>query len=227
MFADLVPCPGLENSWTPLSRTFALGRTAYVTPLITALGDLSYTAVDGDGRRIASGWLDDATERGVAPEKVPSGCTHLIPGLVPVWFTPEDVEQLTALGEAAKAVFDASAEGRRLVAWRRAQAERTKASAARAAVLTSPEGKVLVARRAALAVEVAAVFDADAEQRARAHDDEGGDPGIYYRQQQPVNEAAYERARDALARFDGEHPQIIAALREQEAEDVRRRLEFD
>ncbi|MFF9436757.1 hypothetical protein ACF1BP_23825 [Streptomyces sp. NPDC014735] len=42
-----------------------------------------------------------------------------------------------------------------------------------------------------------------------------------------MNEAAYERACDALAAFDAEHPQIIAALREQEADDVRRRLEFD
>ncbi|MEU4080420.1 hypothetical protein [Streptomyces venezuelae] len=203
------------------------GRTAYVTPLITALGDVSYTAVDGEGRRITGGWLYDSAERGVAPEKVPSGRTHLIPGLVPVWFTPEEVEQLTALGEAAKAVFDASAEGHRLVAWRREQAERTEASAARAAVLASPEGKALVARRAALAAEAATVLDIDAEQRARAHDDEGGDPGIYYRERQLVNEAAYERACDALARFDGEHPQIVAALREQEAADVARRLEFD
>lgn len=202
------------------------GCTAYVTPLITVLGDLSYTVVDSEGRRITGGWLYDAAERGVAPEKVPSGCTHLIPGLVPVWFTAEDVEQLTALGDAAKAAFDASAEGRRLVAWRREQAERTKASAARTAVLTSPEGKVLGERRAVLAAEATAVLDSDAEQAARAHDDEGGDPGIYYREQQPVNEAAYERACDALASFDAEHPQIIAALREQEAADVRR-LEFD
>lgn len=203
------------------------GRTAHVTPLITVLGYLSYTVVDDDGRRITGGWLYDAAAHGVAPEKVPSGCTHLIPGLVPVWFTPEDVEQLTALGRAAKAAFDASAEGRQLAARRRGQAEQTQASAARTAVLTSAEGKVLVARRAALAAEAVAVFEADAEQRACAHDDEGGDPGIYYRQQQPVNEAACQRACDALAAFDAEHPQIIAALREQEAADVRRRLKFD
>ncbi|MFF9436756.1 hypothetical protein ACF1BP_23820 [Streptomyces sp. NPDC014735] len=130
----------------PFVKHLPDGRTAYVTPLITALGGTSYTAVDGDGWRITGGWLYDAAERGVAPEKVPSGCTHLIPGLVPVWFTPEDVEQLTALGEAAKAAFDASAEGRQLDAWRRGQAEQTKASAARTAVLTSPEGRALVAR---------------------------------------------------------------------------------
>ncbi|MEU8523635.1 hypothetical protein [Streptomyces sp. NPDC048577] len=93
--------------------------------------------------------------------------------------------------------------------------------------MTSAEDKVLVARRAALAAEAAAVFDADTDQRDRAHDDEDGDPGIYYRQQQPANEAAYERACDALAAFDSEYPQITAALREQEADEVRRRLEFD
>ncbi|MBZ3908289.1 MULTISPECIES: hypothetical protein [Streptomyces] len=49
------------------------------------------------------------------------------------------------------------------------------------------------------------MLEADAEQPARAHDAEGGDPGIYYRQQ-PVNETAYERACDALAAFDAEHP---------------------
>ncbi|WP_217231222.1 hypothetical protein [Streptomyces anulatus] len=159
---------------------------------------------------------------------MPSGCTHLVPGLVPLWFTPEDVEQLTALGEAAKAAFDASAEGQQLVAWRREQAEQAKASATRTAVLSSADGRVLVARRAALAAEAAGLLDADAdaEQRACAHDDEGGDPGIYYRQLQPANEAAYGRACDALASFDAEHSQIIAALREQEADDVRRRL-FD
>ncbi|MER8119157.1 hypothetical protein [Streptomyces sp. NPDC094031] len=211
----------------PFVKPLPDGRTAYVTPLINAFGYLSYTAVDEDGQRITDGPLYDAAERGVAPGKVPAGCTHLIPGLAPLWFTPGDVEQLTALGEAAKAAFEASAEGRRLVAWRREQNERTKASAARTAVLSSAEGKVLVARRAALAAEAAAVLDVDEDQRARAHDDEGGDPGIYYREQQPANEAAYERARDALAVFDGEHPQIIAALREQKAEEVRRHLEFD
>ncbi|WP_331746363.1 hypothetical protein OG923_33165 (plasmid) [Streptomyces halstedii] len=211
----------------PFVKPLPDGRTAYVTPVINAFGYLSYTAVGDDGRRITNGSLYDAAERGVAPEKVPAGCTHLIPGTVPVWFTPEDAEQLTALGKAAKDTFDASAEGRQLAAWRREQDERTKASAARTAVLSSAEGKVLVARRAALAAEAAAVLDVDEDQRARAHDDEGGDPGIYYREQQPANEAAYERAREALAVFDVEHPQIIAALREQKAEEVRRHLEFD
>lgn len=211
----------------PFTKDLPGGRTAYVTPVINAFGYLSYTAVGDDGRRITNGSLCDAAERGVAPEKVPAGCTHLIPGTVPVWFTPEDAEQLTALGKAAKDTFAASAEGRRLAAWRREQDDRAKASAARTAVLSSAEGKVLVARRAALASEAAAVLDVDEDQRAHAHDDEGGDPGIYYREQQPANEAAYERARDALALFDVEHPQIIAALREQKAEEVRRRLEFD
>ncbi|MFJ2419295.1 hypothetical protein [Streptomyces brevispora] len=35
------------------------------------------------------------------------------------------------------------------------------------------------------------------------------------------------RTCDALAVFDAEHPQIIAALHEQEAADVRRRAECD
>lgn len=211
----------------PFIKPLPDGRTAYVTPLITVFGGLSYTAVDDNGQRITGGWLEDASERGVPPEKVPSGCTHLIPGLRPVWFTPEDLEQLTALGAAAKAAFAASAEGRQLVAWRREQDDQAETIAARTAILSSPESKVLVARRAALTAEAAALLDADTEQRARAHDDEGGDPGIYYRQLQPANKAAYEEACDALTVFDGQHPEIIAALREQDADDVRRRLEFD
>ncbi|MFJ2217867.1 hypothetical protein ACIQVO_36380 [Streptomyces sp. NPDC101062] len=80
-----------------------------------------------------------------------------------------------------------------------------------------------MAQRTVLTASATAVLDADSEQRTRAHDDEGGDPGIYYCEQQPRNEAAC----DALAAFDAEHPQIIAALEEQEAADVRLRLEFD
>ncbi|QDN54019.1 hypothetical protein [Streptomyces sp. S1D4-20] len=213
---------------TAFSKILADGRTAYVTPLITVFGAVSYEAVDGDGQRIAGGWLENAAKRGVAEEDMPVGCTHLIPAAPkPLWFTPEEVEQLTALGAAAKAAFDVSAEGRQLDTWRREQAEQTKASAARAAVLHSPEGEALVAQRARLAAAAEAVLDADAEQRDRAHEDEGGDPGVYYRGQQPRNEAAYGQACDALAAFDAEHPQIIAALNEQEAADVRRRLEFD
>lgn len=213
---------------TRFSKILADGRTAYVTPLITVFGAVSYEAVDGDGQRVASGWLEDAAKRGVAEQDMPAGCTHLIPAFPrPLWFTSEEVEQLTALGASAKAAFDASAEGRQLDAWRREQAEQTQASAARTAVLHSPEGKALVAERARLSAAAEAALDADAEQRARAHEDEGGDPGVYYREQQPRNEAAYGQACDALAAFDAEHPQIIGALNEQEATDLRRRLESD
>lgn len=210
------------------SKPLADGRTAYVTPLITAFGAISYEAVDGDGRRIAGGWLYDASERGVPEAKRPSGCTHLIPAFPePLWFTPEEVTQVTALGAAAKAAFDSSPDGERLEAWRRSQAEEKKATAARTAVLHSPDGKVLVAERARLAAAAQAVLEEDTAQRELAHEDEGGDPGAYYRDQQPKNEAAYQQACDALAAFDAEHPQIIAALNEQDAAAVRRRLEFD
>ncbi|MFE4304831.1 hypothetical protein ACFRR6_01945 [Streptomyces sp. NPDC056891] len=213
---------------TTFSKPLDAGRTAYVTPLITVFGAVSYEAVDGDGQRIASGWLEDAAQHGVAEEDMPAGCTHLIPAFPkPLWFTPEEVGRLTALGETAKAAFDASAEGQQLDEWRRDQAERTRDHAARTAVLHSPQGKTLMARRARLVSAVAAALDTDSEQRARAHDDEGGDPGAYYCEQQPRNEAAYEQACDALAAFDADHPQIIAALKEREAADVRRRLEFD
>ncbi|MFF7644030.1 hypothetical protein [Streptomyces canus] len=210
------------------SKPLADGRTAHVTPLITLFGAVSYEAVDDDGQRIASGWLYDASERGVAIGDRPSGCTHLIPAFpAALWFTPEEVSRLSALGDAAKAAFDRSPEGQQLEAWRRSQAEREKAEAARTTVLHSPEGKVLVAERARLAAAAEAVLDGDADQRASAHDDEGGDPGAYYRDQQPRNEAAYAEAVDALAAFDTEHPQIVAALTEQTAADVRRRLDVD
>ncbi|MEU9420165.1 hypothetical protein [Streptomyces sp. NPDC048272] len=213
---------------TTFSKPLDAGRTAYVTPLITALGAVSYKAVDEDGQRIASGWLQDAAQRGVAEGDVPAGCTHLIPAYPKsLWFTPEEVARLTALGESAKAAFDASAEGRQLDEWRRDQAERTRERAARTDVLHSSQGKALVARRARLESAAAAALDSDSEQRARAHDDEGGDPGAYYREQQPGNEAAYKQARAALAAFDADHPQIIDALEEREAAEVRHRLEFD
>jgi hypothetical protein len=212
----------------PLVKNLPDGRTAYVTPLITVFGAVSYKAVTADGQRITDGWLYDAAQRGVAEEDMPAGCFHLIPAAPKaLWFTPEEVEQLTALGDAAKAAFDASAEGRQLAAWRREQAEQDQASAARTAVLHTSEGEALVAQRARLSAAATAALDADSEQRARAHDDEGGDPGVYYREQQPRNEAAYEEARAALAEFDAAHPQIIAALNAQKADDVRRRLEFD
>ncbi|MFJ9580798.1 hypothetical protein ACIRQF_30965 [Streptomyces sp. NPDC101191] len=210
------------------SKPLADGRTAYVTPLITVFGAISYEAVDGEGQRIADGWLYDASERGVPDEKRPPGCTHMIPAFpAPLWFTPEEVTRLTALGAAAKAVFDGSPEGQQLEAWRESQAEERRAMAAETAVLQSAEGKVLVSERARLAAAAGAVLDAGEAQRERAHDDEGGDPGAYYRDQQPRNEAAYERACDALAAFDAEHPEIIAALNAQEAAAVRRRLELD
>lgn len=210
------------------SKPLADGRTAHVAPLITLFGAISYTAVDDDGQRIASGWLYDASERGVAAGDRPSGCTHLIPAFPkPLWFTPEEVARLSVVGEAAKAAFDSSPEGQQLEAWRRDRAEREKADAARTTVLRSPEGKVLVAERARLAAAVEAVLESDADQRVSAHDDEGGDPGAYYRDQQPRNEAAYAEAVGALAAFDTEHPLIGAALTEQTAADVRRRLDVD
>ncbi|KUN58868.1 hypothetical protein AQJ46_42095 [Streptomyces canus] len=148
------------------SKPLADGRTAHVTPLITLFGAVSYEAVDDDGQRIASGWLYDASERGVAIGDRPSGCTHLIPAFpAALWFTPEEVSRLSALGDAAKAAFDRSPEGQQLEAWRRGQAEREMAEAARTTVLHSPEGKVLVAERARLAAAAEAVLDGDADQR--------------------------------------------------------------
>ncbi|MFI5752915.1 hypothetical protein ACIBBE_45535 [Streptomyces sp. NPDC051644] len=65
------------------------------------------------------------------------------------------------------------------------------------------------------------------EQRARAHDDEGGDPGTYYRIQRPQNLAAHEQALDKLKKFDEQHPQIAAALKEERDAAVRRAVDID
>ncbi|MFJ2868311.1 hypothetical protein [Kitasatospora sp. NPDC087314] len=172
--------------------------------------------------------MQDAAKRGVAEKDVPAGCTHLIAAMERLWFTPEEVVQLAALGDAAKAAFDASAEGQRLDARRRGLTEQDRVTAERTVVLCSPEGRALVDERARLADAAAAVLDADDAQRARADEDEdGGDPGDYYRVQRPRNEAAYERARHALAEFDARHPEIIEALTEQRDAAVRRHLELD
>lgn len=83
--------------------------------------------------------------------------------------------------------------------------------------------ETLLRRRAALVTAVDALLDGDAAQRAAAHDDEGGDPGFYYRNQLPANEAAISRAEEELAVFDAAHPEALEALR---AEKVAARQRF-
>jgi hypothetical protein len=210
------------------TKPLADGRTAYVTPLLTAFGDVSFEAVDQDGQRLADGWLYEATARGIREDERPAGCTHLIPAWPsPLWFTPDEAAELTALGDGAKAAFDASPEGRQLADWRRQRDDEQRADRARTAALQTPEGAALAAERARLATAAAAILDVDEQQRARAHDDEGGDPGAYYREQQPRNEAEYERAVQALAAFDAEHPEIVAALEAEKTAERRRFLDAD
>ncbi|MFE0777589.1 hypothetical protein [Streptomyces sp. NPDC058861] len=209
------------------SKVLADGRTARVTPFLTVFGDVSYEAVDGDGHQLVSGWLQDAAASGVREERRPEGCTHLIAGLPALWFTAEEAAALTAIGDAAKAAFDASEKGQQLVDWRARREAEQQETAARTAILRTPEGQALVRQREQLKSAAAAVLDADDAQRARAHDDEGGDPGMYYRHQQPQNLAAHERALDALREFDTRHPQIAAALKEERDAAVRRALDID
>ncbi|MFD7919746.1 hypothetical protein ACFV3R_11020 [Streptomyces sp. NPDC059740] len=209
------------------TKRLADGRTAHVVPFITAFGDVSYDAVDSDGRKIVSGWLQEAAERGVSPERRPDGCTHLIGGCPPLWFTGEEAAALAALGEEAKAAFDASEQGRQLAAWRHQLEVDRKTAAARTSILRSSEGEALVRQREGLKAAVQARLDADEDQRARAHDDEGGDPGSYYRVQQPQNDAAYEEALAALEAFDAAHPEIAAALREEREASLQRFLDTD
>ncbi|MFC8016614.1 hypothetical protein [[Kitasatospora] papulosa] len=200
---------------TTFTKQLADGRTAHVTPALTAFGYVAYDAIDEDGRRIVSGWLQEATQRGVTPERRPAGCTHLIAGRSPMWFTAEEATELAALGEQAKAAFDASEKGQQLAAWREQQEtnrRETTSRTSRTAVLRSPEGEALARQRDRLLGSVEALLDADAEQRARAHDDEGGDPGLYYRVQQPKTDSAVQRAQAELDAFDAEHPEIVAAL---------------
>ncbi|MEU9763494.1 hypothetical protein AB0D98_28020 [Streptomyces sp. NPDC047987] len=129
-----------------------------------------------------------------------------------MWFTAEEATELAALGEQAKAAFDASEEGQQLAAWREQQETNRRGATSRTAVLRSPEGEALVRQRDRLLGSVEALLDADAEQRARAHDDEGGDPALYYRVQQPKTDGAVERAQAELDAFGAEHPEIVAAL---------------
>ncbi|MFD6464821.1 hypothetical protein [Streptomyces goshikiensis] len=206
------------------TKQLADGRTAHVTPFITAFGGVTYSAVDGQGQKLVSGWLQ---ESGVAPERRPAGCTHLIAGCPALWFTSEEAAELAALGEAAKRAFEASAEGQQLAAWRKQQEADRKAAAARTSILRSPDGAALVSQREGLRGAAQALLDADAEQRARAHDDEGGDPGMYYRVQQPQNDAAYEEALAALEAFDAAHPEIATALREEQDAARQRFLDTD
>ncbi|MFJ5635303.1 hypothetical protein ACIQF5_22035 [Streptomyces goshikiensis] len=209
------------------TKQLADGRTAHVTPFITAFGGVTYDAVDDQGQNLVSGWLQEAARRGVVPERCPAGCTHLIAGCPPLWFTSEEAVELAALGEAAKREFEASAEGQQLAAWREQQEADQKAAAARTSILRSHDGEILVRQREGLRGAAQALLDADAEQRARAHDDEGGDPGMYYRVQQPQNDAAYEEALAALEAFDAAHPEIATALREEKDAARQRFLDTD
>ncbi|MFC7791400.1 hypothetical protein [Streptomyces cinereoruber] len=203
------------------------GRTVHVAPLVTVSGAVSYQATDQDGKRVASGWLYSADKRGIPAEDRPAGGTHLIPGMTPVWFTAEEAAALGRLGEAAKAAHAASANDQALGAWRTAQDTRRKSSAARMEVTTALLGGPLGAERNRLQGTLEALVADDAAQEARAHDDSGGDPGLYYRVQAPRNEKAIEAARRVLDEFDAAHPEVLAALDEERRAAHERFMDVD
>ncbi|MGV9267402.1 hypothetical protein ACWDRR_22375 [Kitasatospora sp. NPDC003701] len=209
----------------PLVKQLTDGRIAHVRPLITAFGAVTYTAVDDAGRTIVSGWLQEAHERGVPETQRPEGGTHLIAGTVPVWFSDTEAERLKALGAEAEAAFTASPEGQQLVTWRRDQEQLQAAEAAETAVLRTPEGSALASKRAGLQGAANAIAAADDAQRERAED--SGEPGHYYRVQQPANEARLSEALARLDAFDVQHPQIAAALDAEKRARTRRFLETD
>ncbi|MGW4690940.1 hypothetical protein ACWEO1_00950 [Kitasatospora cineracea] len=214
---------------TAFTKTLPDGRTVSVTPFITAFGAVTYTVTDSGGGTVVHGWLEKAAERGVSAGRVPPGCTHLIAGTEPVWFTPSEAEAVTALGDVALTAFAGSEQGRILTEWRQEQQDLAAEESAKTAVLRTPEGKALAAERARLVAAAAGVLDADAAQRQRADedDDDGTDPGQYYRVRMPANEAAHRAAIAVLDRFDAQHPEIKAALDVDRAAATRRFLEYD
>jgi hypothetical protein len=207
-----------------LTKTLPDGRSVHVTPLITAFGAVSYTVTDEHGRLVTDGWLQDAEKRGADPEARPAGHTHLIPGLTPVWFTPEEAEQLAAVGRAALKAFQASEEGQELARWRHGREEENRATVTATEVLRTPEGRKLLARRESLLNDIRAMGDTESTERAAAHDT--GDPGFYYRERKPRLEAAIERAHAELDAFDRDHPEIAAALKVQRDVAARRAAEL-
>ncbi|MFG2844227.1 hypothetical protein ACGF12_13795 [Kitasatospora sp. NPDC048296] len=220
-----MPSPFLEILVDAFTKQLADGRTAHVRPFITAYGAVTYTVVDDGGRSIASGWLQEAAERGVPEDRRPAGCTHLIAGAPALWFTSEEAGCLVELGDAAQAAFDSSPEGQALAAWRRNQRELEEAEAASTAVLRTPEGRELVEQRERLKEAAAAVAAADDAERERAYD--SGEPDFYFRHQEPRNEANLARALEKLDAFDEQHPQIAEALRAEKDARTRRFLETD
>ncbi|MFJ4668953.1 hypothetical protein [Kitasatospora purpeofusca] len=210
---------------TPFSKTLPDGRSVSVAPALTVFGALYFTAMDTRGRQVASGELGDAAQRGVPADRVPSGCTHWLGGPEPVWFTFEEAGRLAELGDAALRAFAESQEGHSLEAWRREQGELAAAEAAATAVLRTPDGMALAAERDRLRAKARGILDADDAQREAAY--ESGEPGHYYRQQKPQNDAAYDAARAALGEFDEQHPEIAAALTAAKAAAERRFLEHD
>ncbi|MFB7375794.1 hypothetical protein ACFC6U_11830 [Kitasatospora purpeofusca] len=209
----------------PLVKQLADGRTVHVRPVITAYGAVTYTAVDDDGRTVAGGWLQEAREHGVPETQRPEGHTHLIAGTLRLWFTAAEAERLTALGAKAEEAFTASPDGQRLAAWRRDQEELQAAEAAATAILRTPEGRARAGERAGLKEAANAIAAADDAQRERAED--SGELGLYYREQQPANEARLAQALARLDAFDAQHPQIVAALDAEKEARTRRFLEAD
>ncbi|MFJ4791799.1 hypothetical protein [Kitasatospora purpeofusca] len=210
---------------SPLRKTLEDGRQLSVGPSITVFGALYFTAKDADGRQVASGELREAVQQGAPADRMPFGCTHWLGGMEPIWFTPDEASRLAALGAAVLTAFAGSEEGRNLDSWRHEQRSLAATEAAETAVLHTPDGMALAAERDRLRAKARAVLDADDAQREEAY--ESGDPGHYYRQQKPQNDAAHDAVKAELNEFDEQHPEIAAALNAAGAAAARRFLEHD
>ncbi|MFI7278593.1 hypothetical protein [Streptomyces sp. NPDC049879] len=198
------------------------GRAVRITTFFTAYGSCLYEVTDAsDGSRVAHDCLLPASN----PDQTPAGYTHRI-GNPPVWLTAEDAADVEALGRAAKAAFAASEEGQQLEKSRRARERADQRLRADTAVLRTDEGRELVAARTRLVNRINSLHERDARAKDAAYDDEGGDPGFYYRVQAPKLEAQIEEASEALTTFDRQHPEIIAALEAEKQDRIRRAMDL-
>ncbi len=95
---------------------------------------------------------------------------------------------------------------------------------AEAAWSQSPEGRHATLRdqRGELARELRDREAADADDKARAHD--RGELDRYFRDVQPANERRIAEAERALATFDREHPEVLAAIKQAAAERTARHM---
>lgn len=84
---------------------------------------------------------------------------------------------------------------------------------------------VLRRQRQSLVLALSSAEESEQAERQAAHDDEGGDPGHYYRSPARQHQERIEAARQALTDFDSEHPEVLAQIQAEEEAALQRSID--